>query len=57
MNIAKDACLKAALGNQKARDVKQGGKRLKGNGPGLTCIQLLPMCMCVCVCAHVCVCV
>ena len=53
MNIAKDACPKAALGNQKARDVKQGGKRLKGNGPGLTCIQLLPMCMCVCTCVCV----
>ena len=57
-NIAKDACLKAAHGNQKARDIKQEGKRLKGNGPGLTCIQLLRVCVCVCVCvcAHACVC-
>ena len=57
-NIAKDACLKAAHGNQKARDIKQEGKRLKGNGPGLTCIQLLRVCVCVCVCvrAHMRVC-
>ena len=53
INIAKDACLKAAHWNQKVRGMKQGGKRLKGNRPGLTCVQLLCVCVCVCTCACV----